>query len=186
MMKLPFLFLLAIGAFAQMTTVTGKLAVPTEDLLNGTCSIQAAASFSSGSGYRILGAPVVVKFQNGILKVQLAPTDTVSPPGMYYRVQCTAPLQAINGHSAGPWTSPVWTWNVPTSSSPVDIGVVNTGALLNVIGLGNGSYCVTVAGGAVSGVSTGSCSSGTPLSWGTLTLAEWASLTGSAWSTLVH
>ena len=134
-MRLLFPLLFASCALAQMTTVTGSIAGPTEDPLNWTCSIQAAAPFSA-SGYRIIGAPIQVKFTAGILRVKLLPTDTVtSPPGMYYRVQCSAPLQTINGRSAGPYTSPTWTWTVPTSSSPVDISTLGS-ALLNVIGLG--------------------------------------------------
>jgi len=158
-MKFFLIPLIAACAFGQMTTITGKIAAPTTDPLNGTCSIQAAVSFTGG-GFEVLGAPIEVKFTAGILRVSLLPTDTVSPPGMYYRAQCRAPLQTINGRSAGPWTSPVWTWAVPTSSSPIDISVVNQGALLSVIGVASGNYCIAVAGGAVSGLSPGSCASG--------------------------
>jgi hypothetical protein len=54
----------------------------------------------------------------------LAPTDSGTPSGQYYKVTCAVPKQTVNGHSVGPFSWGPRYWLVPTSASSLDIGTV--------------------------------------------------------------
>jgi len=91
----------ALCAQAQ-TVVTGTITVPTGDRVSGSCSFQAIGSFTSGT-YRVVGAPVTVKFVAGELSVTLDPTDVATPNGQYYKAFCTVPAQTVSGRTIGPY-----------------------------------------------------------------------------------
>jgi hypothetical protein len=121
--KLGLLLALAVGATAQTTTtVTGTMTSPAGDMLAGSCSIQAVASFTAAAGWRVIGTPMLVRFTGGAFTATLAPTDGSAPA--YYRVSCAVPQQMVGGHSVGPFSWGPRYWVVPTSSTSVDIGTV--------------------------------------------------------------
>jgi hypothetical protein len=80
-----------LPAFAQTTTVTGTIRDPAGDPLAGSCSIQAVGPFTAAAGWRVIGAPTVVTFSGGSFSVGLAPTDSGTPSGQYYKVTCAVP-----------------------------------------------------------------------------------------------
>ena len=82
-------------ALAQTTTVTGTITDPAGDKVTGSCSIQPVAPFTAAAGWRVTGAPMVVNFGQtspGAFSAALAPTDTASPSGQYYKVTCMVPF----------------------------------------------------------------------------------------------
>jgi len=117
---------LAMGvSLAQTTTVQGTITDPSGDKVNGTCSIQAVAPFSAAAGWRVVGAPVVVPFAAGAFSAPLAPTDTATPQGQYYKVECAVPSQTTaTGYAVGPFSWGPRYWLVPTSPKPLDISAV--------------------------------------------------------------
>jgi len=118
------LCLLGAGAFAQTTVVTGTITDPQGDLLQGSCSIQAVAPFTASAGWRVVGAPMVVSFQGGSFAATLAPTDSASPSGQYYKVNCIVPVQTFGGRLVGPYSWGPRYWLVPTSVTPLDISQI--------------------------------------------------------------
>lgn len=187
---LPLALCALIAAHAD-TTVTATFATPvTGDKPSGSCTIQALGLASAGS-YRLVGSPVVVPFTDGALSVSLIPTDAVTPAGQYYRVTCQVPTQraasgrTISGYSWGPTY-----WLVPTSGSTLDVSAVEittapaspTIAFLPrsaPAGTADGTYCVQVASGIVTGLIA--CSGGggsSPATWATIT-STWATVTGT-------
>jgi hypothetical protein len=80
--------------------------------------------FTAAAGWRVIGAPTVVTFSGGSFSVGLAPTDSGTPSGQYYKVTCAVPKQTVNGHSVGPFSWGPRYWLVPTSASSLDIGTV--------------------------------------------------------------
>jgi hypothetical protein len=123
-MRICPLLVLCLPAFAQTTTVTGTIRDPAGDPLAGSCSIQAVGPFTAAAGWRVIGAPTVVTFSGGSFSVGLAPTDSGTPSGQYYKVTCAVPKQTVNGHSVGPFSWGPRYWLVPTSASSLDIGTV--------------------------------------------------------------
>jgi len=123
-MRICLLLALCVPAFAQTTTVTGTIRDPAGDPLAGSCSIQAVGPFTAAAGWRVIGAPTVVTFSGGSFSVGLAPTDSGTPSGQYYKVTCAVPKQTVNGHSVGPFSWGPRYWLVPTSASSLDIGTV--------------------------------------------------------------
>ena len=123
-MRICLLLALCLPAFAQTTTVTGTIRDPAGDPLAGSCSIQAVGPFTAAAGWRVIGAPTVVTFSGGSFSVGLAPTDSGTPSGQYYKVTCAVPKQTVNGHSVGPFSWGPRYWLVPTSASSLDIGTV--------------------------------------------------------------
>src|ERR1035441_8016177 len=121
-MRICLLLALCVPAFAQTTTVTGTIRDPAGDPLAGSCSIQAVGPFTAAAGWRVIGAPTVVTFSGGSFSVGLAPTDSGTPSGQYYKVTCAVPKQTVNGHSVGPFSWGPRYWLVPTSASRLDIG----------------------------------------------------------------
>ena len=123
-MRICLLLALCVPAFAQTTTVTGTIRDPAGDPLAGSCSIQAVGPFTAAVGWRVIGAPTVVTFSGGAFTASLAPTDSGTPSGQYYKVTCAVPKQTVNGHSVGPFSWGPRYWLVPTSASSLDIGTV--------------------------------------------------------------
>ena len=123
-MRICLLLALCVPAFAQTTTVTGTIRDPAGDPLAGSCSIQAVGPFTAAAGWRVIGAPTVVTFSGGAFTASLAPTDSATPSGQYYKVTCAVPKQTVNGHSVGPFSWGPRYWLVPTSASSLDIGTV--------------------------------------------------------------
>ena len=123
-MRICLLLVLCLPAFAQTTTVTGTIRDPAGDPLAGSCSIQAVGPFTAAAGWRVIGAPTVVTFSGGAFTASLAPTDSATPSGQYYKVTCAVPKQTVNGHSVGPFSWGPRYWLVPTSASSLDIGTV--------------------------------------------------------------
>jgi hypothetical protein len=123
-MRICPLLVLCLPVFAQTTTVTGTIRDPAGDPLAGSCSIQAVGPFTAAAGWRVIGAPTVVTFSGGSFSVGLAPTDSGTPSGQYYKVTCAVPKQTVNGHSVGPFSWGPRYWLVPTSASSLDIGTV--------------------------------------------------------------
>jgi hypothetical protein len=123
-MRICLLLALCLPAFAQTTTVTGTIRDPAGDPLAGSCSIQAVGPFTAAAGWRVIGAPTVVTFSGGAFTASLAPTDSATPSGQYYKVTCAVPKQTVNGHSVGPFSWGPRYWLVPTSASSLDIGTV--------------------------------------------------------------
>ena len=123
-MRICLLLALCVPAFAQTTTVTGTIRDPAGDPLAGSCSIQAVGPFTAAAGWRVIGAPTVVTFSGGAFTASLAPTDSGTPSGQYYKVTCAVPKQTVNGHSVGPFSWGPRYWLVPTSASSLDIGTV--------------------------------------------------------------
>jgi len=123
-MRICLLLVLCLPAFAQTTTVTGTIRDPAGDPLAGSCSIQAVGPFTAAAGWRVIGAPTVVTFSGGAFTASLAPTDSGTPSGQYYKVTCAVPKQTVNGHSVGPFSWGPRYWLVPTSASSLDIGTV--------------------------------------------------------------
>ena len=121
---LGLLCLVASGALAQTTTVTGTITDPEGDLLQGSCSIQAVAPFTAPSGWRVVGTPMVVNFQGGSFAATLVPTDSASPSGQYYKVTCMVPAQTVGGRLVGPFSWGPRYWLVPTSPTPLDISQI--------------------------------------------------------------
>jgi hypothetical protein len=80
--------------------------------------------FTAAAGWRVIGAPTVVTFSGGAFTASLAPTDSATPSGQYYKVTCAVPKQTVSGHSVGPFSWGPRYWLVPTSASSLDIGTV--------------------------------------------------------------
>ena len=118
------LLLAASAAAAQTTTVTGTITDPAGDLLSGSCSIQAVGPFSAATGWRVTGAPMVVPFSGGSFSAALAPTDSATPSGQYYRVTCSVPNQTVSGRAVGQYSWGPRYWLVPTNTTALDIGTV--------------------------------------------------------------
>jgi hypothetical protein len=112
------------AGLAQTTTVTGSIRDPAGDLVSGSCAFQAAELFSSGAGWTVIGAPMTVPFAAGALAVALAPTDTATPSGQYYKMTCGVPRQSLPVGSVGPYSFGPTYLLVPTSGSPLDIGTL--------------------------------------------------------------
>ena len=127
-MKICVLLLLGFQALAQTTTVTGTITDPAGDLLSGSCAIQAVGPFSAAAGWRVTAAPMVVRFSAGAFTAALAPTDSASPAGQYYKVTCAVPQQTVGGRSVGPYSWGPRYWLVPTNSATLDIGTVEISA----------------------------------------------------------
>ena len=125
-MRIAILLLWSCAAAAQTTTVTGTMTDAAGDLLSGSCSIQAIEPFSAADGWRVTGAPMVVSFSGGSFSASLAPTDSATPSGQYYKVTCAVPKQSVGGHAVGPYSWGPRYWLVPTSSNTLDISVVET------------------------------------------------------------
>ena len=121
MFRLLSVILLAGAAFAQTTTVTGTITDAAGDRLTGTCSVTPVEPFTAAAGWRVAGTPVVFAFSNGSFSAALAPTDSASPTGQYYQVECAAPQQTINGNVVGPASWGPRYWLVPTSTTPLDM-----------------------------------------------------------------
>ncbi len=125
-MRIAILLLWSCAAAAQTTTVTGTMTDAAGDLLSGSCSIQAIEPFSAADGWRVTGAPMVVSFSGGSFSASLAPTDSATPAGQYYKVTCAVPKQSVGGHVVGPYSWGPRYWLVPTSSKALDISLVET------------------------------------------------------------
>jgi len=122
--RIILLLLVAASAAAQTTTVTGTITDPAGDLLSGSCSIQAVGPFSAATGWRVTGAPMVVPFSGGSFSAALAPTDSATPSGQYYRVTCSVPNQTVSGRAVGAYSWGPRYWLVPTNITALDIGTV--------------------------------------------------------------
>ena len=107
-----------LGALAQTTTITGTITDPAGDPLSGSCNIQAVGDFGAASGWRVVGS-VTVQFTGGSFSVSLAPTDSATPSGQYYKVSCAVPKQTVAGHVVGPLSWGPRYWLVPTNSAPL-------------------------------------------------------------------
>ncbi len=182
------------------TTVTGTIQAPTGDAVSGSCSIQ-ALGFTSAAGASVFGAPVIVKFTAGVFSAVLTPTAGATPSGQYYRAICNIPLQTVAGHSVGPYsdTKPRY-WLVPSAPSTVTIRDIEVSSVpspslliqpaqINAAALTNGTYCLQVAGGQVTGLiacTGGGGGGGGPISWATLTSATWSGITSSTWSGVIQ
>lgn len=127
-MRIYLLLSLCLPAFAQTTTITGTITDPAGDRLSGACSVQAVGPFTAASGWRVIGAPTVVKFSGGAFTTALAPTDSATPAGQYYKVTCSVPQQTVNGRLVGPFSWGPRYWLVPTNAEPLDIGTVEVTA----------------------------------------------------------
>jgi len=123
-MRIYLLLSLCLPAFAQTTTITGMITDPAGDPLSGACSVQAVGPFTAASGWRVIGAPTVVRFSGGAFTFALAPTDSATPAGQYYKVTCSVPQQAVNGRSVGPYSWGPRYWLIPTNANSLDIGTV--------------------------------------------------------------
>ena len=122
--RIILLLLVAASAAAQTTTVTGTITDPAGDLLSGSCSIQAVGPFSAATGWRVTGVPMVVPFSGGSFSAALAPTDSATPSGQYYRVTCSVPNQTVSGRAVGQYSWGPRYWLVPTNTTALDIGTV--------------------------------------------------------------
>jgi len=111
-------------ATAQTTTVTGTITDPAGDPLSGSCTIQAVGPFSATNGWRVVGAPMVIKFSGGSFTASLSPTDSATPSGQYYKVTCGVPQQVVAGRTVGPSSWGPRYWLVPTNTQALDIGTV--------------------------------------------------------------
>jgi hypothetical protein len=111
-------------AAAQTTAVTGTITDPAGDMLSGSCTIQAVGPFSASNGWRVVGAPMVVKFSGGAFTAALSPTDSATPSGQYYKVTCGVPQQVVGGRTVGPSSWGPRYWLVPTNAQALDIGTV--------------------------------------------------------------
>lgn len=120
------IFAVVACALAQTTTVTGNFTDLTGDRLNGNCVLQPVGPFSAVAGWRVIGTPVNVSFTAGAFSVSLAPTDSATPGGQYYKVSCAIPAQTISGRVVGPYSYGPRIWLVPTSATPLDISAVET------------------------------------------------------------
>jgi hypothetical protein len=141
---IPLLALLCASASAQQptTTVTGNIATGSGNAIIGTCTTQSAVSFTSGAGWSIVGAPRLWQIANGVLTMQLVPTDTSSLPATAYAKKCRVPLQTVDGRNCdgnaalvqqglcviGPFDQPTTYLQVPTSSSPVNLRDIESAA----------------------------------------------------------
>jgi hypothetical protein len=96
------------------------------DMVSGSCAIQAVGAFETVNGWRVIGAPMTVQFTAGAFTASLAPTDSVTPSGQYYKVTCAVPRQTVSGRLVAAYRWGPEIWLVPTRSSPVDIGSVVT------------------------------------------------------------
>jgi hypothetical protein len=123
-MRIYLLLAFCLPAFAQTTTVTGTIRDPAGDPLSGACSVQAVGPFTAASGWRVIGAPTVVRFSGGAFTFALAPTDSATPAGQYYKVTCSVPQQTVNGRSVGPFSWGPRYWLIPTNANSLDIGTV--------------------------------------------------------------
>ena len=128
-MKTLVLLICTVCAVAQTTTVTASVRDPAGDPLGGSCAVQAAQQFTAAAGWQVIGAPMTVPFTAGVFSASLAPTDTATPTGQYYKVTCAVPKQTVNGRSVGPYSFGPAYWLVPTSSTPLDMGTINVSSL---------------------------------------------------------
>lgn len=109
---------------APTTMITGSITDPAGDVVSGSCKIQPSVPFSTSGGVWRVTSPTTVAFTAGAFSVALAPTDTATPSGQYYRVTCAVPKQTVSGRSVGPFSWGPETWIVPTTSGTLDISDV--------------------------------------------------------------
>ena len=128
-MRTAILFLCACAvAAAPTTSVTGTMTDAAGDPLSGFCSIQAVGPFSTATGWRVIGAPMQVKFTGGAFTAVLVPTDSATPSGQYYKVACSVPDQTVNGRAIAKFSWGPRYWLVPTNLNALDIGAVELSA----------------------------------------------------------
>jgi hypothetical protein len=121
--------LTAIISFASTTTVTGYIVSPLGDPLTGNCTLQAIGPWTTNdTTWRVVGPPTAFKFTAGVFSIVTVPTDSATPSGQYYRINCYVPRQTNADHSVAAYS---WSrfWLVPVSGSPVDISSVEIDAM---------------------------------------------------------
>jgi hypothetical protein len=186
MLKLLSLLILGVGAsVAQTTTVAQTILNPDGTQATGQVAFRIAAACNTPAGTYVGDKTITIHFTNGAFSVALAPNDTCLPASTY-----GATWLLSGGHS---WEE---TWFVPTSSSPLRVSSVVIPSIpapsifisppqIMAAGLSNGSYCLSVANGVVSGLVT--CASGTTnpfagQTWRQLTASVWSQMTTYTWS----
>lgn len=121
MKKLILLFLVAVVCSAAPTTVADVLKTGSGDPITGSIYLTPSVPFIS-QGIQIYPVPIVVQIaSDGSFSVPLYPNDTATPAGTSYRARYT-----LDGPPGFSGQTPVETWVVPTSASPVTLAVVRT------------------------------------------------------------
>lgn len=193
--RLAFLFaagLLLLAHAHASTQVTATYQTPAGDLLTGTCTIQPVGPWTptAGAQVRIVGPPVIVGFADGVFSVRLAPTDSATPSGQYYIVNCQVPKQRLNGHTISAYTWGPKYWLVPTSGTALDVSAVESitppgNSTVNLITGFTGGTCI--AGQLMAQLPDGSCLPVATISSGGTTwagvLTTWAAETHT-WATI--
>jgi hypothetical protein len=123
-MRTAILLLCSCVLAAQTSTITGTFTDAAGDRLSGSCSIQAVGPFSAATGWRVIGAQMTVKFTNGQFFATVAPTDSATPSGQYYKVTCAVPDQTMNGRAIAKFSWGPRYWLVPTNAAAMDVGTV--------------------------------------------------------------
>jgi len=185
------LFLLGAALYAQqqLTQVQDTIKDASGQPVSGQCTYQAAARFQDSNQEQIFGSPVTRKFAGGQIALSLVPTDTGVPGPQYYKASCTGVSS-----SGGSWQHN-GNWIVPTTSStlklqdiwaatpPAPSIMILPGQIL-ATGLSNGSYCLSVVNGQVTGLTA--CGGGGGLQLNTLTNSQLTSLTNSTLASMVN
>ena len=139
---------------AATTICETKVQGPSGKLATGTITLTVTAAFSTPGGARVEQVPVTVQIRNGAFCAALEPNDTGAPAKTsykaHYQLDGAAPRDEY--------------WLVPTSGTTLGVKDVAASrvapdltvllAQLNVTGVTDGSYCLLVAGGVVTGLTT--------------------------------
>lgn len=158
-------------------------------LASGTIVITASTSWTATDGTLVEPVSKTVSVSNGAFSVLLEPNDQSTSLGTFYQVVYHL-SNAIKRNE---------TWVVPTSSVPLTVSqvVYTTPPIVPTMigpqaifakGISDGSYCLNVVAGIVTGLTL--CSGGTggttALSFAALTSTEWSNLTSTQWSALAQ
>lgn len=119
---LSLIILSAMLGFAAQTVVTDTIKDGAGNPVSGTMYITPAVRFVSNDGTQVYPVPTAVQIgADGVFTVSLYPNDVTTNPssGTSYRVRYT-----LDGPPGFPGQTPVETWSVPTSGSPVGLSSV--------------------------------------------------------------
>jgi hypothetical protein len=189
MTRLLLFFSISASLFAQTTTVTEPVDGADLQGANGRGSIQISAPCRSGTTHVGL-APIPVTVSGGAFSVNLVPNDTCIPAGTSYTV--TWQMSSATPGAAQQWQE---IWVVPTSSTPVTVDsiIVQVAPSPNLLlpptqiaaaGLGNGTYCLNVVAGVITGLVVCTGGGGGSSSWSLTTSSSWTSVTSTSWTGL--
>jgi hypothetical protein len=182
MKRILLLLALAVGAFAADTPVlisdTLNLQSPTH--WNGVITVS-WPKFTASGGTTVAKGSQDFTITDGAINIGLYSTVGASP-SFLYAVRYRSTDAATRGLT---WTE---TWGVP-DTGPVTLFTVrqaSNAVMVSAVGKANGTYCLTVLNGVVTGLTACTGGGGGALSWASLTDGQWTAMTDGQWTAITN